>query len=185
MKNNVICKIIILLSMFYCGELQNTVLAHEGHAHSHDTKQVTIGRQTYTYFKTIISVYHEVYDSVSGEQLSPIPLLAQKLIDAAGKGIETESKNPGRNMMKSVLNGAQRLKQADGLQEAQEAFASISDAIMPFFKSWPNQLKQNKMKLYQCKAHGHYWLQPAEGLPVCPYVYNKTTKCSIIALDVQ
>lgn len=53
-------------------------------------------------------------------------------------------------------------------------------AIIPFFKSWPNQLNRNEIKLYQCKEHGHYWLQPQDISPACPYTLDKSLNCSDI-----
>ena len=177
---NIICKIVIFISLFYCCELHNDILAHEGHDHSHNTEQVTIGRSTYTHFKSILSVYHEVYDNLASGHINHVHVLAQILLDAAGKGIQTESQDSGCHMMQHIHLGAQRLRQAEGLQAAQEAFASISEALSPFLKSWPSQLNNNKIKLYQCRKHGHYWLQPQGALPVCPYAYNEATTCSII-----
>ncbi len=165
--------------MLYCCGLYSAALAHEGH-NTHDTEKVTIGRPTYVHFKSILSTYHEVYDSLSDGQLKHIPTLARILIDTAGKGIDTEPKGTGRHMMKSILEGAQGLKQAKTLREAQEAFALISEAISPFLKFWPGQLKSNETKLYQCRNHGHHWLQPQAASPACPYAYNETTECSVL-----
>lgn len=170
-------QIVILSLLIYFCDPYSTV-AHEGHDHSHDTKPVTIERSTYTHFKTILSIYHEVYDNLIKGQLDSITVLAQVLLNTAGKGIETESRESGRYMMQHIHQGAQRLGQAEGLQEAQEAFASISDAVLPFFKSWPNQLKINKIKLYQCKEYENYWLQPQKLSPVCPYASTKPSNCT-------
>ncbi|MDR4503740.1 MAG: hypothetical protein MRK01_02980 [Candidatus Scalindua sp.] len=184
-KNNFTYKMAICFSLFCCCELNNTVLAHEGHDHPHNTEQITIGRSTYTHFKSILSVYHEVFDDVSSGQLNHVPVSAQMLINTAKKGIETESRNPGLHMMQCILEGAQKLQRAECLQDAQNAFALISDAISPFLQSWPNLLKNNKINLFECKAHGHYWLQPHDASPVCPYAYGVTTKCSIVTIDIH
>nr|MBC8555200.1 hypothetical protein [Candidatus Brocadiales bacterium] len=95
--------------------------------------------------------------------------LANRLLDVAGKGVQAEPEGSGRHMMKHVLQGAESLKQAKDLREIQEAFISINDAIIPFFKSWPNQLKHNRIKLYQCEEDGRCWLQPQDFPATCPY----------------
>lgn len=58
--------------------------------------------------------------------------------------------------------------------------ASISDALLPFFKSWPNQLKRNELKMCQCKNDGHCWLQPENCLKICPYSPTELKTCSDI-----
>ncbi|MDE1889650.1 MAG: hypothetical protein KGI30_05275 [Planctomycetota bacterium] len=45
----------------------------------------------------------------------------------------------------------------------------ISDALCPFFKAWPNQLKHNELKLYRCKKDLHCRLQPQNLSLACPY----------------
>ena len=80
--------------------------------------------------------------------------------------------------MQHILQGAEELKNAKSLPEAQCAFASISNALCPFFNAWPNQLKRNELKLYRCKKDVHSWLQPQKLSPVCPYTTTGT--CSDI-----
>ena len=169
---------ILLLLMHFC-DLRSTV-AHEGHDHSHETTPVTIERSTYKHFQSILSIYQETYLNLIKGQLSSIPVLAQILLDTADKGIHSESKGPGRHLMQHIHQGAQRLRLAQGLQETQEGFASISEAVIPFFKSWPNQLKSNKLKIYQCREHDKYWLQSQGTLPACPYASDKFSNCSDI-----
>ncbi|HHT9113832.1 MAG: hypothetical protein HZA47_12595 [Planctomycetes bacterium] len=105
--------------------------------------------------------------------------LAQKLSDAAQQAAQTEPDGAGRHMMQHVLAGADDLKKAKSVQEAQKAFASMSDALLPFFKSWPNQLKRNELKLCRCK-NGHCWLQPENCLKICPYSPTELKTCSDI-----
>lgn len=176
LRSKYLMQIVLLLLFHFCG-LRN-MIAHEGHDHSHEAAPVIIERTTFTHLKSILSIYHEVYDNLTKKQLNHVPVLAQILLDTAGKGIETEPKESGRHMMQHIYQGAQKLRQAEGLQETQEAFASISDAVLPFFKSWPNQLKSNKIKLYQCKEHEKYWLQPQELSSVCPYALTRPSNCT-------
>ena len=177
LKSRNICQIVIFFLLFYCCDLRNT-FAHEGHDHSYHATPLTIKPSTYTHFKSILLVYQEVYGNLTQGQLNSIPVLAKKLYHITAKGIQTESKGAGRHMMDHILKGGQKLRQAEDLQEMQEAFAIISDALIPFFKPWPNQLKSNKIKLYQCKEHGHYWLQPQDFSLVCPYVSIKSSNCT-------
>jgi hypothetical protein len=179
LRSKYIRKTVIFFLFFYCCELYNS-FAHEGHDHSYDTTPVTIERSTYIHFKSILSVYHEIYVNLTEGQSSSVPVLAQILLDTASRGIQTESKGAGRHMMDHILQGTRRLRKAEGLQEMQEAFAIISDAIIPFFRSWPNQLNRNEIKLYQCKEHGHYWLQSQDTSPACPYTLDKSLNCSDI-----
>lgn len=179
LKSKYICQIVIFFLLFHCCELHNS-FAHEGHDHSHDTTQVTIERSTYTHFKSVLSVYREIYGNLIKEELNSISVLAQRLLDAASKGVETEPEGSGHHMMQHILQGAEKLKQAKDLREAQTAFITINDAIIPFFKSWPNQLKSNKLKLYQCKSHGYYWLQPQDLSSTCPYTSIKFSNCKNI-----
>lgn len=167
---------IILLLLFHFCKHRN-IFAHAGNDHSHETTPITIERQTYTHLKLILSAYLDVYNNLIKRELDSIAALAQSLLDAASKGVQTESEGSGRHMMDHILKGGQELRQAEDLQEIQEAFAIISDAMIPFFKSWPNQLKINKIKLYQCKEHARYWLQPQDFPPTCPYTSTKSTKC--------
>jgi len=176
-------KIVLFFLLFNCCETYKS-FAHEGHDHLHDTRAATIERSTYTYFKSILSTYHEVYDNLIKKEVSHLPVLALILLDSADKGILTESKGSGYHMMHHILEGAQKLSLAEGLQEAQEAFASISDAVLPFFRSWPNQLNINRLKIFECKEHGLYWLQPHDHSPACPYAFNETVKCSYIVEEM-
>ncbi len=181
LKNKFIGKLVLLfLLLSNCFKLHNS-FAHEGHDHFQDTDPVTIERSTYTHFKSTLSIYQETYFCLIKGKLHIVPVLAQSLLDTAGKGIQTESKESGRHLMQHIHQGAQRLRQAEKLQETQEAFASISEAFVHFFKSWPNQLKRNEVKLYQCKEHVHYWLQPQDLLPVCPYSSDKLSNCSVVS----
>ncbi len=184
-RRSLVNKIVICFLLFCCCELNTVIHAHEGDDHTHSTEKITIGRSTYTYLKSILSVYEEVYENICGRELNHVPELAQILIDSATKGVETETKNPGRHMMQSILEGAKRLKGAEGSRDVQVGFASISDAISPLFKSWPNLLKSNKIKLFQCKVHRHYWLQPQDASPVCPYALRVSSQCTIITDDHQ
>lgn len=179
LRSKYLRKFIILLLFFHSCNLRD-VFAHAGHDHSHDTTPVTIERSTYAHFKLILEVYHEIYGNLIKEELNSISVLAQRLLDAASKGVQTEHEGSGRHMMERIIQGAENLKKAEGLRKAQKAFASISDAIIPFFKSWPNQLNRNEIKLYQCKEHGHYWLQPQDISPACPYTLDKSLNCSDI-----
>jgi len=83
-------------------------------------------------------------------------------------------------MMQHVLAGAGDLNKAKSVQEAQKAFASMSDALLPFFKSWPIQLKRNELKMCQCKNNGHRWLQPQNCSSACPYSADEAKICSDI-----
>ncbi len=179
LRSKYLMHIVILLLIIFFYDSHKTI-AHEGHDHSHDAAPVTIERSTYKHFKSILSIYLELYDNLTKRQLSHIPVSAQILLDTAGKGIQAESKGSGRHLMQHIHHGAVKLRQAEGLQEMQEAFASISEAVLPFFKSWPNQLKSNKVKLYQCKGHENYWLQYQDLLPACPYTLDKSSNCSEI-----
>jgi hypothetical protein len=179
LRSKYLMQIVILLSFFHFCNLRD-VFAHAGHDHSHDTAQITIERSTYAHFKSVLDVYREIYGNLIDGELNDISVLAQRLLDAASKGVQTEPEGSGHHMMDHILKGGQKLGQAEDLQEMQEAFAIISDALLPFFKSWPNQLKHNKIKLYQCKEHGHCLLQPQDISPVCPYALDKSLNCSDI-----
>lgn len=67
--------------------------------------------------------------------MSGIADLSHKLSDAARQAVQTEPDGAGRHMMEHVLAGAECLKQAKNLQEAQKSFASMSEALLTFFKS--------------------------------------------------
>ena len=164
-KNTYLKKCIVFLLIVYtCSPY--TVSAHEGHYHE---AVITIGKKTIVHLQSIISPYQEVYNHLVKKDLNGIADLAQKLTDAARQATQTETGGAGRQMMQHVLEGAENLLKAKNIQEAQKAFASISDALLPFFKSWPNQLKRNELKMCQCKNDGHCWLQPQNLSPVCPY----------------
>jgi hypothetical protein len=179
LRSKYLMQIVMLLLFFHFYNLRDS-FAHEGHDHSHDTVPVTIERSTYTHFKSVLSVYREIYGNLIKGELNNISVLAQRLLDTASKGVKTEHEGSGRHMMEHIIQGAESLKLAEDLREVQESFASISEDIFPFFRSWPNQLKSNKIKLYQCKEHGHYWLQPQDSSPVCPYASTKITRCQNI-----
>jgi hypothetical protein len=150
----------------YCCYAQD-ISAHEGHGHSHDTI-ITIGKNTFAHLQSILLTYQVVYSHLVKKELSEITDLAKQLEDSAQQGIRTESKGAGHHMIQHILEGAGNLKKAKSLQESQEAFASISNALFPFFESWPNQLKRNGLKICHCKK-GHRWLQPKSDPTVCPY----------------
>jgi len=177
LRSKYLRRFIILLLFFHFCNVRD-VYAHAGHEHSHDTTQVTIERSTYAHFKSVLAVYREIYGNLIKGELNDISVLAQRLLDDANKGVQTESEGPGRRMMKYALQGAESLKQAKDMKGMREAYISINDAIIPFFKSWPNQLKHNKIKLYQCKEHERCWLQPQDIPPTCPYNVVKISTCS-------
>ena len=166
----------IMLLLFSCCSMQN-ISAHEGHSHE---AVITIGKKTVVHLQSILSTYQEVYHHLVKKDLNGIADLAQKLSDAARQAAQTEPDGAGRHMMQHVLAGAEELKKAKSVQDAQKAFASISDTLLPFFKSWPNQLKRNELKMCQCKNEGHSWLQPQKLSPVCPYASSGTFVCSEI-----
>lgn len=153
------------------------VSAHEGHSHE---AVITIGKKTVAHLQSILSMYQEVYQQLLKKDLNGISSLAQKLSDAAGQAIQTEANGAGRHMMEHVLAGAEDLKKAKSVQEAQKAFASISEALLPFFKSWPNQLKRNELKMCQCKHDGHCWLQPLNCASACPHSADQGKVCTDI-----
>ena len=172
-KNNRLKKCMVFLSIFYACHMY-TVSAHEGHSHE---AVITIGKKTVVSFQSILSTYQEVYNHLVKKDLNGIIDLARKLSDAARQATQTETDGTGHHMMQHVLEGAENLQKAKNIQEAQQSFASISNALCPFFKSWPNQLKCNELKLCRCK-NGHSWLQPQKLSPVCPYPTTGT--CSDI-----
>src|SRR3989339_1982197 len=175
-KNNCLKKCMAFLLIFHACSLP-AASAHEGH--SHETV-ITIGKKTVVHLQSILSTYQEVYHHLVKKDLNGIADLAQKLSDAARQAAQTEPDGAGRHMMQHVLAGAEELKKAKSVQDAQKAFASTSDALLPFFKSWPNQLKRNELKMCQCKNDGHCWLQPQKLSPVCPYTSSGTFVCSEI-----
>lgn len=174
-KNSYLKKGVMLLLFSYCF-IQN-ISAHEGHSHE---AVITIGKKTLVHLQSLLSTYQEVYNHLVKKDLNGITDLAQKLSDAARQGIQTEPEGAGRHMMQHVLAGAEVLKKAKSVQDVQKAFASMSDALLPFFKSWPNQLKRNELKMCQCKNDGHCWLQPQNGASVCPYSTDQAKMCSDI-----
>ncbi|MBI2469996.1 MAG: DUF3347 domain-containing protein [Planctomycetes bacterium] len=176
LKNNYLKKGVTLLVFFYCCHT-HAVSAHEGHSHEAVT---TIGKKTVVHLQKILSTYQEVYTHLVKKDLNGITGLARKLSDAARQAAQTEPDGAGRHMMQHVIAGAESLKRAKSTKESQEAFASISDALLPFFKSWPNQLKQNELKMCQCKNDGHCWLQPLNCSVACPYNSDTSSDCSDI-----
>ncbi len=78
--------------------------------------------------------------------------------------------NSGDNSKKE-LNRVTDLAQKvlDAAQQGIRTVSDMSDDISPFFKSWPDQLKHNELKLYRCIKHEHYWLQPQNLPTICPY----------------
>ena len=172
-KNNYLKKCVVFLLIIYSYSTY-TVSAHEGHSHE---AEITIGKKTITHLQSILSTYQEVYHHLVKKDLNGIADLAQKLSDAARQAAQTEPDGAGRHMMQHVLAGAEDLKKAKSVQDAQKAFASTSDALLPFFKSWPNQLKRNELKMCRCKE-GHCWLQPQNLSPTCPCAI--TENCSDI-----
>lgn len=176
LNNNFLKKCMVFLFISYAC-YTHTAPAHEGHSHE---AAITIGKKTVVHLQSIISTYQEVYHHLVKKDLNGITGLAQKLSDAARQAIQTESNGNGRHMMEHVLTNAEDLKKAKSVQEAQKAFASINDALLPFFKSWPNQLKRNELKMCQCKHDGHCWLQPQNCASACPYSADETKMCSDI-----
>lgn len=173
-KITYIKKCVVCLLIFYSCSAYS-VSAHEGHDHSHESV-ITIGKKTVVHLQSIISAYQEVYHHLVKKDLNSIIGLAQKLADAARQASQTEPKGAGRHMMQHVLESAENLKKAQGIQEAQEAFASMNNALLPFFKSWPNQLKRNELKMCRCK-NGHCWLQPQNRSSACPYSEDQAKIC--------
>ncbi|MBM2833952.1 MAG: hypothetical protein HW406_1113 [Candidatus Brocadiaceae bacterium] len=175
-KNNCLKKCMVFLLIFPACYIP-VASAHEGHSHETVT---TIGKKTVVHLQSILSTYQGVYTHLVKKDLNGIAGLAQKLSDAALQAAQTEPDGAGRHMMQHVLAGAESLKRAKSTKESQEAFASISDALLPFFKSWPNQLKRNELKMCQCKNDGHCWLQPQNCSSACPYSADEAKICSDI-----
>ncbi|HHT9122476.1 MAG TPA: hypothetical protein ACFYEF_06365 [Candidatus Wunengus sp. YC63] len=175
-KNTCLKKYVVFLLIIY-GCSTYTVSAHEGHSHE---AVITIGKKTVVHFQLILSTYQKVYSHLVKRDLNGITDLAQKLSDAARQAAQTEPDGTGRHMMQRALAGAEGLEKAKSVQEAQKAFASVSDALLPFFKSWPNQLKRNQLKMCQCKNDGHCWLQPQNCSSACPYSEDQAKMCSDI-----
>ncbi|MBI5307593.1 MAG: DUF3347 domain-containing protein [Planctomycetes bacterium] len=175
-NNNRYKKCMIFLLLFFTCSL-HTASAHEGHSRE---AVITIGKKTVVHLQSILSTYQEVYHHLVKKDLNGIADLARKLSDAARQAAQAEPDGAGRHMMQHVLSGAEALKKTKSVQDAQKAFASMSEALLPFFKSWPNQLKQNELKLCRCKIDGHCWLQPQNGASACPYSADQANKCSDI-----
>lgn len=176
LKNNCFKKCMVFLLIFYAS-YTHTASAHEGHSHE---AVITIGKKTVVHLQTILSTYQEVYTHLVKKDLHGISGLAGKLSEASGLASKTELDGAGRHMMEHVHAGAGDLEKAQSIQDAQKAFASVSDALLPFFKSWPNQLKRNKLKMYHCKHDGHCWLQPQNHSDACPYSADQAKMCSDI-----
>jgi len=174
--NNYLKKGVTFLVFVYCCHT-HAASAHEGHSRE---AVITIGKKTIVHLQSILSTYQEVYTHLVKKDLNGIAGLAQKLSDAARQAAQTEPDGAGRHMMEHVLAGAEGLKKAKSVQEVQKAFASTSDALLPFFKSWPNQLKRNELKMCQCKNDGHCWLQPQNCASACPYSADQAKMCSDI-----
>ncbi|MGR3221099.1 MAG: hypothetical protein ACUZ8H_14980, partial [Candidatus Anammoxibacter sp.] len=157
----------------YCKD--NDTFAHEDHDHVHDI--VSIDRSTIVHLQSVLPAYQNIYSQLIDGKLDGLDVYAQAMVDAALRGTRTEpNKSAGRHMMLHILQGAGILKKSETLQEALDAFFSISETIAPFFESWPNQLKQNNLKLYICKDNGYHWLQPQD----LPAVYPYTPDCKDI-----
>lgn len=154
----------------------HTIFAHEGHDHSHDTV-ITIGKKTFVYLQSVLSIYQEVYHHLVKKDMHGIADLAHKLSDAALQAMQTEPEGAGRDMMEHIQEGAEGLKKARDIQEARGALMAITDSLIPFFKAWPNQLKRNKLKLFYCMKDGHHWLQPLNCSVACPYNSDISFDC--------
>ena len=145
--------------------------AHEDHEHDHDT--ISIERSTLVQLQSVILAYKDIYCQLTDGNLKGIDVFAQRMADAALRGSRTEpNKSVGRHMMLHILQSAEILKKSENLDDAQDAFLSISKTLAPFFKSWPNQLKNFELKLYHCKENGYHWLQPQYLSPTYPYSSN-------------
>ncbi len=167
-----------LILLFSSFSFTFTLSAHEGYDHDQDTV-VTIEKKTYIHFQSVLLAYQYIYSYMVNGGSNEISGLAQNLIDAASKGIQTEPDGSGKRMMQHILEGAESLKIAKNVSESQEAFTSISNALFSFFKSWPNQLIRNRLKVCRCKS-GHQWLQPGNSPTACPYSLNKSSLCLTI-----
>lgn len=176
-ENRYFKKCMVTLLFCCCFVYGHTAFAHEGH--SHETA-ITIGKKTVVHLQSILSAYQEVYYHLVKKDVSGIAGLAKKLSDAARQAIRTEPNGAGRHMMEHVLAGAEDLEKIKNIQDAQKAFASISDALLPFFKSWPNQLKRNELKMCQCEHAGHCWLQPLNHSDACPHCADQAKTYSDI-----
>lgn len=176
LKKNCFKKFMMFLLFFYTSSLP-VVSAHECHSHE---AVITIGKKTFVHLQTILSAYQEVYHHLVKKDVNGIAGLAKKLSDAARRATKTEPDGAGRHMMEHVHAGAGDLEKAQNIQDAKKAFASVTDALLPFFKSWPNQLKRNELKMCQCKHDGYCWLQPQNHPDACPYSADQAKMCSDI-----
>ncbi|MCK6467054.1 MAG: hypothetical protein L6Q53_02500 [Candidatus Brocadia sinica] len=176
LKNNCFKKCMVFLLIFYAS-YPHAASAHEGHSHE---AVITIGKKTVVHLQTILSTYQVVYTHLVKKDLHGIAGLARKLSEASSLAAKTEPDGAGRHMMEHVHAGAEGLEKAQNIQDAQKAFVSVSDALLPFFKSWPNHLKRNELKMCQCKHDGHCWLQPQNHPDACPYSADQAKMCSDI-----
>lgn len=168
----------ILFLLFLPFIIPVSVSAHEGHDHNNETV-ITIAKRTYIHFQSVLLGYQYIYSYMVKGGANEISGLAQNVIDAATLGTQTEPDGPGQHMMQHILEGAELLKNAKNVSERQEAFATISNALFPFFKQWPNQLMRSRLKMCRCKS-GHEWLQPDNCPTVCPYSQKKSSSCLMI-----
>jgi len=166
----------VFLLIFHACSLPSTS-AHEGHSHE---AVITIGKKTVVHLQKILSTYQEVCAHMVKKEMDGIEDLAHKLTDAARQAAQTEPEGAGRHMMDHVQAGAEGLKKARNIQEAQGALLAISNSLIPFFKAWPNQLKRNELKLCYCRKDKHSWLQPLNCSVVCPYNSDATFNCTDI-----
>ena len=178
LENNYFKKCGITILFICCFFIyDHTVSAHEGHSHE---AMITIGKKTVVHLQSILSTYQEMYTHLVKKDLNGISGLARKLSDAASQAAKTEPDGAGRHMMQHVFAGAEDMKKAKSVQDAQKSFASISEGLLPFFKSWPNQLKRNELKMCQCKNGGHFWFQPQNWTSACPYSADQANICAEI-----
>ena len=176
-KNNYLRNVVLLfLCLIFTFPI--SVRAHEGHDHNSDAV-IMIGKQTYIHFQTVLMGYQYIYSYMVKGGAGEISSLAQNLIDAANMGVQTEPAGSGQHMMQHILEGAESLKNAKNVRERQEAFTSVSNALFPFFRQWPNQLMRSRLKICRCKG-GHQWLQPDNCPTACPYSSNKSSNCLTI-----
>ena len=140
----------------------------------------SVDQATLVHLQSVLSAHKNVYSQLVKKDLKEIPDIAQKMTDAALHGTITEPEGTGRRMMQHILQGAEELKNADCLHETQTAYTSITNALLKYFKSSPDQLKRNELKLYWCKKDGYYWLQPQNLSPICPYASNESSVCTEI-----
>ena len=177
LKNHYLRNVVFFL-LFLPFNFPVSVSAHEGHDHNNETI-ITIAKRTYIHFQSVLMGYQYIYSYMVKGGANEISSLAQDVIDSATLGIQTEPDGPGQHMMRHILEGAESLKNAKNVSERQEAFASISDALFPFFKLWPNQLMRSRLKICRCKS-GHQWLQTDNCPTACPYSLNKSSNCLTI-----